>query len=192
MSLVEYIWPVSVQPEFAWGRYPSGGYHPAYDFGVPTGTNVHAPASGTIVVAGMDDTGYGLHLRIRHATGHMSILAHNSTLLVSVGQHVEQGGLVSISGATGKVTGPHVHWETRTSVTGLQRDTAYDPGPYVGAGLPFKDQLPQGGDIGGPVMPSPAWYGTTPGLVIPPAAETITGNPVGPAVARFSPVRIAA
>lgn len=192
MSLVSYIWPVSVKPEFPWGRYPSGGYHPAYDFGVGTGTPVHAPASGTIIAAGWDDTGYGEHVRIRHATGHMSILGHNSVLLVSVGQHVEQGGLVSYSGATGKATGPHVHWETRTSVSGFQRDTAYDPGPYVGAGAAFSDQLPQGGNIGGPVMPAPAWYGATPGLIIPPAAETITGNREGPAVIRFSPVRIAA
>lgn len=193
MSGISYIWPVPQRPTFAWGRYPSGGYHPAYDLPSPTGTAVHAPAAGRIIAAGWDDTGYGLHVRILHSWGHVSILAHNESLLVKVGQMVRQGQQVSWSDSTGNSSGPHVHWETRTSATGLQRLTAYDPGPYIGAGLSFSGpSVPTGPSDGPPVVPSPAWYGNTPGLVIPPAAETITGEAGAPAEARFSPVRIAA
>jgi murein DD-endopeptidase MepM/ murein hydrolase activator NlpD len=197
VTAVQYIWPVRNKlPSFPWGRYPSGGYHPAYDFAVPTGTAVYAPASGTVIHAGWDDTGYGIAVFIRHATGHISILAHNETLLVKVGQTVRQGQQVSWSDSTGRSSGPHVHWETRTG-PGLQRYTAYDPRPYVGAGanytgaegnVPTSPSSPS--SPGGPTVPSPAWYGTTPGVVIPPAAETITGE-AGAVQPRFSPAIVA-
>lgn len=195
MATIQYIWPVPQRPTFPWGRYPSGGYHPAYDLPSPTGTAVHAPASGTVIEAGWDTSGYGLHVRIRHATGHMSILAHNQTLLVKAGQYVKQGQQVSWSDSTGNSSGPHVHWETRTSTTGLQRLTAYDPGPYIGAGAPYSgpDQVPttptSPSDPGGPVTPSPAWYGTTPGVVIAPAAQTLDGAHVA-TEPRFSPALV--
>jgi murein DD-endopeptidase MepM/ murein hydrolase activator NlpD len=194
VTAVQYIWPVPQRPTFAWGRYPSGGYHPAYDLPSPTGTAVHAPASGTVIFAGWDTTGYGYAVFIRHATGHISILAHNQTLLVRVGQYVKQGQQVSWSDSTGHSSGPHVHWETRTG-PGLQRLTAYDPGPYIGTGANYtgaEDQIPTStpGSPGGPSVPAPAWYGTTPGVVIAPAAETITGIFVG-VDARFTPPLVA-
>lgn len=187
---IQYIWPVPQRPTFAWGRYPSGGYHPAYDLPSPTGTAVHAPASGTVIHAGWDDSGYGIAVFIKHATGHISILAHNQSVLVRVGQYVKQGQQVSWSDSTGNSTGPHVHWETRTG-PGLQRYTAYDPGPYIGAGMEFSgaiDQIPSSPSSPGqpPAIPSPAWYGTTPGVVIPPAAQTIDGERIS-AEPRFSP-----
>jgi len=196
VTTVSYIWPVPQRPNFAWGRYPSGGYHPAYDLPSPTGTAVHAPASGRVIFAGWDSTGYGYAVFIQHATGHISILAHNETLLVKVGDYVKQGQQVSWSDSTGNSSGPHVHWETRTG-PGLQRLTAYDPGPYIGAGAEYTGAVgnvptgPTGPGDSGPVTPSPAWYGSTPGVVIPPAAETLTGTP-GPVEARFSPSRPAA
>lgn len=190
MTAIQYIWPVPQRPLFPWGRYPSGGYHPAYDLPSPTGTAVHAPASGTVIHAGWDDTGYGIAVFIRHATGHISILAHNESLLVVVGQYVKQGQQVSWSDSTGRSSGPHVHWETRTG-PGLQRLTAYDPGPYIGAGASFtgpsESGFPTSPSDGPPSVPSPAWYGTTPGVVIQPAPETLTGQAEGSAQVRFSP-----
>jgi len=193
MVAISYIWPVPQRPTFAWGRYPSGGYHPAYDLPSPTGTAVHAPQAGYVIEAGWDTTGYGLHVRIRHANGHISILAHNETLLVKAGQYVKQGQQVSWSDSTGRSSGPHVHWETRTG-PGLQRLTAYDPGPYIGAGAEFTGAgtvptTPRTPADGPPTVPSAAWFGSTSGLIIPPGAQNIVGARIA-GEARFSPALV--
>lgn len=181
MTTIYYHWPVpGVRPEFPWGRYPSGGYHPAYDFGVPTGTPVHAPAGGTILATTFDAAGYGIHVRIRHSNGHMSILAHLETKLWSPGSYVRQDDVVGYSDNTGHSSGPHLHWETRTSVTGLQRDTAYDPGPYIRLGLnesPPDPAYPTSPSApGGPQPPFDGWSTGEPGIFIDPALQTIAGG----------------
>ena len=117
------IWPVSgpITSGFGmrWGRM-----HEGIDIAVPSGTPVHAAASGTVIYAAWM-TGYGNLVVLDHGNGLATAYAHNSSLLVSVGQHVSQGQTISLSGSTGHSTGPHVHFEVR--VNGV----AVDPLRYL-------------------------------------------------------------
>lgn len=110
-----YVNPVGKKPSFPWGRYPSGGYHPAYDYAVPVGTRVRAPYSGVITRDGWDSSGYGIHAGGRSDSGVFWVLGHMLRELVSVGQRVVAGQLVGYSGSTGRSTGPHVHFGTSTT-----------------------------------------------------------------------------
>lgn len=95
-------------------NYASGRYHGALDFPCPVGTPVYAVASGTVVFAGWHYS-YGNYVLINHGGGLSSIVAHNSSLVVSAGQSVTQGQVVAYSGSTGNSTGPHVHLEARVN-----------------------------------------------------------------------------
>ena len=67
-------------------------------------------SAGTVFSAGYSK-GYGNNVVISHPDGRMTRYAHNSKLLVSAGQWVEQGQSIALSGSTGRSTGPHVHFE---------------------------------------------------------------------------------
>ncbi|MDN5794528.1 MAG: M23 family metallopeptidase [Intrasporangium sp.] len=89
-----------------WGRM-----HPAQDLAAPIGTPVRALSTGTVIFAGWSNEGYGQFVKIRYWDGTVSWFAHNSRLLVSVGEQVKPGQVVSYSGSTGNSTGPHLHLE---------------------------------------------------------------------------------
>ncbi|MEV5603514.1 transglycosylase family protein [Streptomyces sp. NPDC052299] len=108
----------------------SSGYHTGVDFPVPTGTSVKAMAAGTVVSAGWAGP-YGYQVVIRHGDGKYSQYAHLSSLLVRGGQHVGGGQRIARSGATGNVTGPHLHFEVRT---GPEYGSDIDPLAYLRAG----------------------------------------------------------
>ncbi len=107
------IWPVDgpVTSGFGW-RW--GRMHQGIDIAVPTGTSVRASASGTVIHSGWLG-GYGNLVVVDHGNGLATAYAHNSVLLVSVGQGVAQGETVALSGSTGNSTGPHVHFEVRVN-----------------------------------------------------------------------------
>ncbi|MEU6854935.1 LysM peptidoglycan-binding domain-containing M23 family metallopeptidase [Actinacidiphila alni] len=92
----------------------SSGYHTGVDFLVGSGTDVHAVAAGTVVSAGWDGA-YGNDVIIKHADGKYTLYGHLTQALVSAGQSVGEGQQIGISGATGNVTGPHLHFEVRTT-----------------------------------------------------------------------------
>ncbi|MFE3264560.1 LysM peptidoglycan-binding domain-containing M23 family metallopeptidase [Streptomyces sp. NPDC059215] len=96
------------------GSMWSSGYHTGVDFVVPTGTTVRSVAAGTVVSAGWGGA-YGNQVVIQHADGRYSQYAHLSALSVSAGQSVTAGQRIGLSGATGNVTGPHLHFEIRTT-----------------------------------------------------------------------------
>ncbi|MFF2379520.1 peptidoglycan DD-metalloendopeptidase family protein [Streptomyces sp. NPDC058108] len=96
------------------GSMWSSGYHTGVDFVVPTGTTVRSVAAGTVVSAGWGGA-YGNQVVIQHADGRYSQYAHLSALSVSAGQTVTVGQRIGLSGATGNVTGPHLHFEIRTT-----------------------------------------------------------------------------
>lgn len=88
-----------------------GSYHGGADVAVPTGTAVRAPADGVVILAA--DHPYTLEgnlLMIGHGMGLSSAFLHLSRIVVATGQHVRQGDVVAYSGATGRATGPHLHW----------------------------------------------------------------------------------
>ncbi|MFF9128212.1 M23 family metallopeptidase [Streptomyces sp. NPDC014889] len=92
----------------------SSGAHTGVDFHAASGTSVHAVGSGTVVDAGWGGA-YGNQIVIRMADGMYTQYAHLSSVQVSVGQHVTPGRQIGLSGATGNVTGPHLHFEARTT-----------------------------------------------------------------------------
>lgn len=109
------IWPVSgpvVSPfGMRWGRL-----HAGIDIAVPTGTPIHAAASGTVAIAGWVD-GYGNYTCIDHGGGLATCYAHQETILVGVGAQVVQGQVIGYSDCTGHCLGPHLHFEVRVNGT---------------------------------------------------------------------------
>jgi murein DD-endopeptidase MepM/ murein hydrolase activator NlpD len=87
-------------------------FHDGIDIAVPVGTKVVAAADGVVKFAGWKG-GYGNVVVIAHADGSETLYGHNSKLLVAEGQKVIAGQPISLSGSTGKSTGPHVHFEVR-------------------------------------------------------------------------------
>jgi murein DD-endopeptidase MepM/ murein hydrolase activator NlpD len=96
------------------GSMWSSGYHTGVDFVVSTGTSLKAVGAGTVVSAGWGGA-YGNQVVIRLADGYYAQYAHLSSLSVSSGQAVTEGQQIGLSGATGNVTGPHLHFEIRTT-----------------------------------------------------------------------------
>jgi murein DD-endopeptidase MepM/ murein hydrolase activator NlpD len=87
-------------------------YHKGMDIACPIGTPVHVTQAGRVIVAGWTDT-YGITVMVDHGNGWTTIYGHNSKLKVKVGQYVDRGQLISLSGSTGPSTGPHIHYEVR-------------------------------------------------------------------------------
>ena len=86
--------------------------HAGTDFRAPTGTRIVAPAAGSVVLA--DDLFFtGGTVVIDHGLGLISVLAHMSKMAVHVGDAVKPGDVVGQVGATGRATGPHLHWSVR-------------------------------------------------------------------------------
>ncbi|WP_405774509.1 peptidoglycan DD-metalloendopeptidase family protein [Streptomyces sp. NBC_01538] len=96
------------------GSMWASGYHTGVDFIVPTGTSLKAVGAGTVVSAGWGGA-YGNQVVIQLADGYYAQYAHLSQLSVSAGQTVTAGQQLGLSGATGNVTGPHLHFEIRTT-----------------------------------------------------------------------------
>jgi murein DD-endopeptidase MepM/ murein hydrolase activator NlpD len=88
--------------------------HGGADFLSPAGTPIHAPNAGRVVVA-RDLYFSGNTVIIDHGQGVFSMLAHLSAIEVHEGDHVEAGDIVGKVGATGRVTGPHLHWAVRVN-----------------------------------------------------------------------------
>lgn len=114
-------WPASgpITSPFGYRIHPIFGrriFHSGIDIGVGTGTPVHAADAGIVVSAGWI-SGYGYAVIIDHGGGISTLYAHNSSLLVHAGQSVAKGQVVARSGATGNVTGPHIHFEVRRNGT---------------------------------------------------------------------------
>ncbi len=93
--------------------------HSGQDFAVPIGTPVEAVHAGTVVKAGPNGAGdgpaYGNAIVIKHANGKYSQYAHLSKVQVHVGQKVNTGQQIALSGNTGNSSGPHLHFEIRTT-----------------------------------------------------------------------------
>jgi len=92
-----------------WGRM-----HEGIDFAAPMGTSIKSVSSGRVVYSGWA-TGYGYCVIIEHQKGLRTLYAHNSKLLVRVGEMVGRGEIISKSGNTGNSTGPHLHFEVQVN-----------------------------------------------------------------------------
>ena len=88
--------------------------HTGMDLAVPSGTPVRAALDGTVTLSQYYGS-YGYCVMIDHGNGLTTLYGHNSRLLVSVGQTVQVGDVISLSGSTGRSTGPHLHFEVRVN-----------------------------------------------------------------------------
>ncbi|MGK5742759.1 M23 family metallopeptidase [Micromonospora sp. URMC 103] len=106
-----------------------GTQHAGIDFAMPAGTPIHAAFGGTVVKAGDAGDGYGNSVFIDHGNGYLTHYAHQSRLIVSVGDKVSTGQVIGYEGATGDATGPHLHFEVHQG----QMWNQIDPAPFLRA-----------------------------------------------------------
>ena len=110
------------------GRYWSSGYHTGLDFRASSGTAVYSIGDGIVCDTGYNSA-YGNFVEIYHGNNIYSFYAHASRVQVSSGQRVTKGQQVMLSGATGNVTAPHLHFEIRTP--GSRYANCVNPRPYL-------------------------------------------------------------
>lgn len=131
--------PVS-GPITAQAYYSSGKFHGAIDYGVSSGTPVHAAADGVVMSTANLSSSYGTYVVIRHANGLQTYYAHGTygSICVSPGQTVKRGQQIMSSGNTGNSSGPHLHFEVRKSpysyngyATGYGQDSRVNPLTYM-------------------------------------------------------------
>jgi murein DD-endopeptidase MepM/ murein hydrolase activator NlpD len=133
-----FIWPIGaryitqrfgctdLQGEPYWPSCPSRHFHTGLDIGGPDGSPIYAAAAGVVIFAGWNDGGYGNRTIIAHAGGYTTTYNHQSSIVVSAGQNVQQGQVIGYEGSTGFSTGPHLHFEI------LVNDNFQDPCAYLG------------------------------------------------------------
>ena len=117
MPTGSFRWPTSGRiSSYFGGRKSPGGIgstnHTGIDIAVPRGTPIYAADGGTVTYSGWM-SGYGYLVQIDHGNGYVTRYGHNSSLTVSVGQHVYKGQQVARAGYTGNSTGNHCHFEVR-------------------------------------------------------------------------------
>jgi lipoprotein NlpD len=106
-----FIWPISGTINSGFG--PRGAsFHDGIDIAAPEGTPVRAIDSGEVIYSDQL-RGYGNMVILRHVDGFVSVYAHNERNLVRRGQQVSRGETIARVGSTGRVTGPHLHFEIR-------------------------------------------------------------------------------
>ncbi|WP_255640264.1 M23 family metallopeptidase [Glycomyces sp. TRM65418] len=101
--------------DYGWRRHPIYGtnrFHGGTDFAAGTGAAIHAADSGKVVYAGWN-AGYGQLTCISHGGGVTTCYAHQSSIRVSHGEHVDRDETIGAVGSTGASTGPHLHFEVR-------------------------------------------------------------------------------
>lgn len=96
------------------GSMWASGYHTGDDYATPTGTPIHAARSGVVTSTGWGGA-YGNLTKVSLGPGLETWYAHQSKFGVKPGQHVTQGQVIGYTGATGNVTGPHLHFEVRVN-----------------------------------------------------------------------------
>ena len=107
----EFIWPADGRvSQGMTPKHPSG-----IDVGVFTGSEVRAVRDGAVFFAGGDPCcSYGNFIVIGHDEGWSSVYGHLSIFLVKAGDQVKQGQVIALSGETGHLDGPHLHFELRS------------------------------------------------------------------------------
>ena len=124
------IWPVegAIRSPFGGRSDPfsgEGAFHTGIDLTASVGTDVHVTADGTVQAAGYSGR-FGKLIIVDHGNGVETYYAHLSQYLVVPGQEVRRDEVIGLSGATGRVTGPHVHYEVRVA------GTPVNPYKYMG------------------------------------------------------------
>lgn len=163
-ATTDLVWPAGKDAKktspYGWREHPvSGGkkFHSGQDFGVPTGTDVHAMADGEVTFSG-EQSGYGYVVIIKHTIdGEVigSAYAHLSKRDVLVGDQVSAGDLIAQSGGgagdpgAGTSTGAHLHFEVRPGNHGTGEANTTDPIQFLKTGKAGDAPGGEGGGDGG-------------------------------------------
>jgi murein DD-endopeptidase MepM/ murein hydrolase activator NlpD len=117
-EIPSFGWPARGRVIAGFGdKLPSGQSNDGINLSVPEGTAVRAAEDGTVAYAGNELRGYGNLILIRHPNGFVTAYAHTSEILVKRNEAVKRGQVIARSGATGAVTSPQLHFETRKGST---------------------------------------------------------------------------
>jgi murein DD-endopeptidase MepM/ murein hydrolase activator NlpD len=122
-SVDGFIWPVNGTINSGFGTRGTSS-HDGIDIGAPEGTPIRAIEKGEVIYSDQL-RGYGNIIIVRHTGGFISVYAHNEANLVREGQVVSRGEVIARVGNTGRVTGPHLHFEIR------KNNAAQDPLRYL-------------------------------------------------------------
>ncbi len=127
------LWPVQGQLMSSFGGRTDpfsgeGAIHTGVDLQAPMGTPVHVAADGIVVFAEWSG-GYGKLIRVDHGNGLQTYYGHLSRVEVVTGQEVRRGDIIAMSGASGRVTSPHLHYEVRMG------GTPVNPYPFLASSM---------------------------------------------------------
>lgn len=127
-AMREALFDGRLTSSFGWRQHPvSGGmkFHKGVDIAMPVGREVPVAQAGQVTFAG-EQGAYGLTVVVSHGNGVSTRYAHLSELRVQAGDAVADGQTIALSGATGRVTGAHLHFEV------LDNGTPIDPSDGIG------------------------------------------------------------
>jgi len=113
--------------------YGGGENHGGQDFATDKGTPVYATGDGTVLSAQFQFSGYGNEIIIDHGYGYKTRYAHLNTIIINEGMKVKRGEQIGTVGATGKVTGAHLHYEV------LYQDNRVDPMNFMDFNMPLDE-----------------------------------------------------
>jgi murein DD-endopeptidase MepM/ murein hydrolase activator NlpD len=105
-----FVWPTQTR---TLSGFDYTAIHRGIDIRAATGDPIFAADSGVVTYANWNDWGYGNLVMIDHGNGWETVYAHLSSWGVQCGQSVTQGALIGQAGATGRASGPHLHFEVR-------------------------------------------------------------------------------
>lgn len=115
---------------------PRARMHEGLDYAAPTGTPVLSAADGVVLRTG-DSSSYGRFVEVAHPNGVTSFYAHLSRVDVGAGDRLQAGEELGKVGATGRVTGPHLHFEIR------QAGQQIDPAEFLGRSFALETLVPE-------------------------------------------------
>jgi murein DD-endopeptidase MepM/ murein hydrolase activator NlpD len=113
----------------------NGVMHDGIDIDAPEGTPIRAADAGTVIFAGRQ-RGYGNLVILEHRDGYVTVYGHNERNLVRQGETVARGETIAQMGATGRASGPNLHFEVRYN-NRPQNPISYLPDPGISPGITF-------------------------------------------------------
>lgn len=131
----QFSWPVAAGQLSSPFGMRNGVMHDGIDIDAPEGTPIRAADAGTVIFAGRQ-RGYGNLVILEHRDGYVTVYGHNERNLVRQGETVARGETIAQMGATGRASGPNLHFEVRYN-NRPQNPISYLPDPGISPGITF-------------------------------------------------------